>query len=236
MASLGKLVNARRPREPINDLEQEIVKQNSDEDGDIKDCDESVDHLCVFTTLMTNRDESNPITLIKVSKGARSPKFIDVSSPSENTYEKEVSLSSNDRYSFFLQEEAQGVLDKLALRDVITWNVLIAGYVEHGFEEKALNCLVQMQTEGFSPNAITFIYILKACGSIGAIQKGEEIHGEVRKQGLLESNDMLLTALVDMYAKCGALAKAHEVFDMLPARNVVTWNALMAGYAEHACS
>ncbi|KAI5069870.1 hypothetical protein GOP47_0016171 [Adiantum capillus-veneris] len=130
-------------------------------------------------------------------------------------------------------EKAQGVVDKLAVRDVITWNALISGYVEQGFGERALNCFAKLQAEGLFPNSVTFICILKACGSIGAIQKGEEIHAEVCKQGLLENDSMLQTALVDMYAKCGALGKAQEVFDTLPTRTVVTWNALIAGYAEH---
>jgi pentatricopeptide repeat protein len=43
----------------------------------------------------------------------------------------------------------------------------------------------------------------------------------------------LCNSLVDMYAKCGPLAKAKRVLlHELPARNVVSWNALLAGYAR----
>jgi pentatricopeptide repeat protein len=36
-----------------------------------------------------------------------------------------------------------------------------------------------------------------------------------------------------MYAKCGDLARAEEVLGSLAARDVVSWSALIAGYAKH---
>ncbi|MCO5547003.1 hypothetical protein L7F22_000443 [Adiantum nelumboides] len=41
------------------------------------------------------------------------------------------------------------------------------------------------------------------------------------------------TTLLDMYAKCGFIAKAQQVFDDLPICNVVSWTALIGGYVEH---
>ena len=51
-------------------------------------------------------------------------------------------------------------------------------------------------------------------------------------RGLLKKNSVLGTALVDMYAKCGSLEKAREVLEELPFRDVVSWSALIAGYAQ----
>eukprot|EP00250_Pteridium_aquilinum_P026171 c32486_g1_i1 orf=2-220(+) len=36
-----------------------------------------------------------------------------------------------------------------------------------------------------------------------------------------------------MYAKCGSLLDAQEVFEKLCFQDIVSWNALIAGYAEH---
>jgi pentatricopeptide repeat protein len=36
-----------------------------------------------------------------------------------------------------------------------------------------------------------------------------------------------------MYAKCGWLVEAQEIFDELPKQDVVSWTALIGGYAEH---
>ncbi|KAI5056072.1 hypothetical protein GOP47_0029593 [Adiantum capillus-veneris] len=129
--------------------------------------------------------------------------------------------------------KARQVLEELPVRNLITWNTLITGYVEHGKGEQALDCFGQMQREGHFPDMVTFTCLLKACGNIGALGKGQKIHDEIAKQGLLESNLVLGTALVDMYSSCGALAKARRVLDELPTRNVITWNALIAGFIEH---
>ena len=39
--------------------------------------------------------------------------------------------------------------------------------------------------------------------------------------------------LVDMYSKCGCLEDAHKVFDQVPERNMVSWNVIILGYAQH---
>ncbi|KAI5080295.1 hypothetical protein GOP47_0005774 [Adiantum capillus-veneris] len=129
-------------------------------------------------------------------------------------------------------EKAQCVFEKLPTRDVFSWSSLIAGYAQQSQGKEALKCLECMQREGLSPNAVTFLSILKACGNIGALDKGEQIHDEIIARGLLKDDVALGTALVDMYAKCGALAKAQEVLENLHVKNVVSWNALIGGCAE----
>ena len=132
-----------------------------------------------------------------------------------------------------LLDMAQEVFDKLPTRDVVSWTSLIAGYVEHGAGEEALKCFQKMVGDGTPCNAITYVCILKACSSIGDSNKGQEIHSEIEKNGLLETNFLLCNALLDMYAKCGLLTKAQKVFDRIPVRDVVSWTSIIAGYTEH---
>ncbi|KAI5075015.1 hypothetical protein GOP47_0010976 [Adiantum capillus-veneris] len=128
--------------------------------------------------------------------------------------------------------KAQKVLEELPFPDEVCYNALIAGYVQHEQGEDAFKCFEKMRQAGFSPTAVTFSSLLKACGSMGAVDKGEKIHDEIAKQGLLANSVVLGTALVDMYAKCGSLVKAQETIDKLPIQSVVVWNALMTGYAQ----
>ncbi|KAH7429775.1 hypothetical protein KP509_09G065700 [Ceratopteris richardii] len=134
-----------------------------------------------------------------------------------------------------LLKEAHAVLDKLPFSDVISWTALIAGYVEHGQNEEALACFEQMQEKfvGISPNDVTFICILKACANIGAINVGQEVHGEVAKRGMLSENIVMNNTLVAAYAKCGMFDEAEEVFNDLVFQDLVTWNALIAGYVQY---
>lgn len=130
-----------------------------------------------------------------------------------------------------LLSKAQELVDKFSVRSTALWSALIGGYAEYGYGEEAFDCFQQMQMEGMSPNAITYLGMLKLSGSIGASDKGQEMHADLARQGL-ESDVVLGSTLVDMYGKCCLLAKAQEVFDKLHSRNAVTWNALIAGYAQ----
>ncbi|KAH7429796.1 hypothetical protein KP509_09G066700 [Ceratopteris richardii] len=129
-----------------------------------------------------------------------------------------------------LLTDAQNIFDSLNTRDTIIWTSLIAGYTKFGFAEEALNIYHQMQSEGVTPDVVTYICSLKACGSLGEIDDGREIHSEVERLLLIERCVRIGTALIDMYAGCGQLVKSHEVFDKLLVRGVDSWNALMSGY------
>ena len=129
--------------------------------------------------------------------------------------------------------KAREVFDQLPHRNLVSWNSLISGYVQHDHPMEAFNCLDNMEHSGLSPDSVTFVCILKACGSIGASEKGEEIHAYIAKERLLERNLILSNALMDMYAKCGDLVKAQEVFNHIQMRDEISWNTLITGYARH---
>ena len=131
-----------------------------------------------------------------------------------------------------LPSEARRTLDKLPSRDVISWTALIAGYVDNGFSEEALICFEEMKKEGISPNSATFLCSLKACSSIGDIERGRAIQSDIPVE-IFRRDTSLGNSLIDMYAKCGALHEAQQVFQQLPIRNIISWNALLAGYTEH---
>ena len=135
-------------------------------------------------------------------------------------------------------EKAQNVHDGMCARDVISWSALIAGYVEQGQGYEALSCSKQMQSECIFPNAVTFVCLLKACGSIGILDIGEQIHSEILSRGIFDDEIAVGNALVDMYGKCGVPRKAHKVLEELPVRDVVSWTAMIAGYVhdvDHVC-
>ncbi|KAH7443404.1 hypothetical protein KP509_02G033100 [Ceratopteris richardii] len=130
-------------------------------------------------------------------------------------------------------ENAKEALNKLPVCDVIAWNGLIAGYMQHGYNEEAIACFYHMQLGGFSPTKVTYACILKVCGNLGALDRGQEIYTQIARECFLGDYIVVANALVDMYSKCGAIKKAQEVFDELPVKEIVSWTALIAGYVEH---
>ncbi|KAI5075904.1 hypothetical protein GOP47_0009980 [Adiantum capillus-veneris] len=134
---------------------------------------------------------------------------------------------------FLLLTKARQVFDGLPVRDVVSWNILITGYVKHGYYEEALHCYVQLRTSGVCPDVTTFVCCLNIFANLEALGKGQELHSELGRLGLVITDVSIASALVDMYAKCGFIAKAEEVFNSYPVQDVVMWNALISGYAEH---
>ena len=153
--------------------------------------------------------------------------------------EKDTSVANSliDMYAkCSLLSKSKQVFDGIRVKSVVSWTALIGGYAQHGHGEQAIKCFEEMQIQGVNANARTFVCVLKACSSTGNIAKGEVIHAQIERQGLVKGDIFIGSTLVDMYAKNGSLAKAQEIFNSLAYRNAISWNAILSGYIEHGYS
>ena len=131
-------------------------------------------------------------------------------------------------------DDARVVFERMEDRDMITWNVMIGGLAEHGCGREAYELFLQMQQEGIKPDAVTYMNILNACSSTGAVEWVKQVHRHAR-EARFESDVRVGSALVHMYAKCGSLDDARVVFERMEDRDVITWNVMIGGLAEHGC-
>ncbi|CAN1219451.1 Pentatricopeptide repeat-containing protein At5g66520 [Linum perenne] len=132
-------------------------------------------------------------------------------------------------------EEAREVFDEMVERDEISWSGLIDGYIRGGFYKEGLEVFVRMQREGVELSKFALTSVLAACAHLGALDHGRWIHAYVKKKrkSSLVMDPTMATALLDMYAKCGRLDMAWEVFESLKEKEVFTWNAMIGGMAMH---
>lgn len=114
----------------------------------------------------------------------------------------------------------------------ILWNQLIRSYAWDGPFENAINLYYEMVDIGAKPTKFTYPFVLKACAALQDIDNGVKIHDHVKRDGLA-SDVYISTALVDFYVKCGCLLEARQVFDEMPLRDVVAWNAMISGFSTH---
>eukprot|EP00250_Pteridium_aquilinum_P017436 c23625_g3_i1 orf=221-1150(+) len=104
--------------------------------------------------------------------------------------------------------DAHQVFDSLSFRNECSWSSLIIGYVKCGESQKSLNLYQRMQEdEVFHLSAHTFVALLKACAKLKDWKSGRRLHAEIARQGLLNIDPFVGSTLVDMYGKCGLLAK-----------------------------
>jgi pentatricopeptide repeat protein len=64
------------------------------------------------------------------------------------------------------------------------------------------------------------------------MEKGMRLHMELIRESF-EEDLFVGSSVVSMYAKSGFVIEAQDIFDELPVRDIVVWNSLLAGYAEH---
>ena len=127
---------------------------------------------------------------------------------------------------------AREVFDKIEERDAVLWNSMLAAYSQNGHPDESLALCSEMALAGLRPTEATLVTVISASADIAALPQGKELHGFSWKHGF-ESNDKVKTALVDMYAKCGSVKVARNLFERLKEKRVVSWNAIITGYAMH---
>ncbi|PKA52745.1 Pentatricopeptide repeat-containing protein [Apostasia shenzhenica] len=117
-------------------------------------------------------------------------------------------------------------------RNAVTWNTMIAGLARTGRDSEAVRLLMEMwDSGGIEPDDATIVTVLPICARTGNSELGRKIHFYAEKKGLLSSAIHVGNSLIDMYSKCADVASARKVFDEIPRRNVVTWNAMINGLA-----
>eukprot|EP01018_Ginkgo_biloba_P006956 Gb_01592 [translate_table: standard] len=128
--------------------------------------------------------------------------------------------------------DARRVFDRMSRRSVVSWTAMIAGYAQNGHAEEALELFNRMQCDGVKPDNFTFSIVVKACAGLADLKQGRQVHAHFIRAGF-ESDNVVKSALVDMYAKCGSVENAHQIFDKMTNRNVVSWTAMIAGFAQN---
>ncbi len=81
-------------------------------------------------------------------------------------------------------------------------------------------------TEGVKPDHVTFV------GILNALEEGAHAHQHIIQSGW-ESDVFVGSSLIDIYAKCGSMQDAWKVSNKMPFHNVVSWNAMLEGFAMH---
>lgn len=130
--------------------------------------------------------------------------------------------------------DARRVFDRMPARDRVAWNAVVAGYARNGLPASAMEAVVRMQGEegGERPDSVTLVSVLPACADARALHACREVHAFALRAGLDELVNVS-TAVLDAYCKCGAVEAARAVFDCMPVRNSVSWNAMIDGYADN---
>ncbi|GJV38753.1 pentatricopeptide repeat-containing protein [Tanacetum coccineum] len=125
---------------------------------------------------------------------------------------------------------ARLIFDSMMDKTCVTWTAMIGGYAEKGDLDEALTLFDSMEATGLKPDLVTILNLIAGCGETGALEIGRWVEKYAVLNGL-KNNLMVLNALIDMYAKCGSLKEAREIFCKMHEKTVVSWTSMISGCA-----
>ncbi|KAF6140206.1 hypothetical protein GIB67_000254 [Kingdonia uniflora] len=129
-------------------------------------------------------------------------------------------------------DNARKVFDRMLEPDVISWNSLVSGYSQLGLYEKSINVFKEARRDSrVELDKFSYASALCVCSRTGDVELGKMVHGLIVVSGL--SRLVFLTnLLIDMYSKCSCVDDARVVFENSYEVDDVSWNSLIAGYAQ----
>ncbi|XP_024011235.1 putative pentatricopeptide repeat-containing protein At5g52630 [Eutrema salsugineum] len=146
-----------------------------------------------------------------------------------------IPLVANNLINFYsksqLPLESRRAFEDTPRKSATTWSSIISCFAQNELPWMSLEFLRRMMAGNLRPDDHVLPSATKSCGILNRCDIGRSVHCLSMKTGY-DADVFVGSSLVDMYAKCGDIVDARNVFDEMPQRNVVTWSGMMYGYAQ----
>ena len=128
-----------------------------------------------------------------------------------------------------LIQDSLHLFDEMPHRDHVSWASILTAHNQANLPHLTLSMFPSLlKDDGLGPDHFVLSSLVKACTTLGAIRKGNQVHAHFVLSPFRDDN-VVKSSLADMYAKCGLLARG--VFDSISLKNSVSWTAMIFEYA-----
>lgn len=134
-----------------------------------------------------------------------------------------------------LVEAAEAVFKQMVERDTITWNLMIAGYLQDEQIDKALITCQRMLRSGLRFDCVTLACIIRAYRESCNTEMGRAAHGYAVRNNL-ESDRAVACGLIELYMSTERTEYARRVFDVMSCRDIVMCKTMISAYEDHGMS
>ncbi|KNA12262.1 hypothetical protein SOVF_127570 [Spinacia oleracea] len=125
---------------------------------------------------------------------------------------------------------ASRVFNEMTVKNIVSWNSILSGLAFNGMCIEALdiaNSMLQAKTE---TDEVTLVNLLQLWKHFSDPFQCKLIHSRVIRHRY-ESNNLVLSCLVDAYAKCSLIELSWRLFSRTDKRDTVLWATMIGGFA-----
>ncbi|KAL4379495.1 hypothetical protein GQ457_02G019120 [Hibiscus cannabinus] len=127
---------------------------------------------------------------------------------------------------------ARKLFKAMETRDVILYNVMMAGYLQNRFATESIDIFIEMINIGLKPNLGSILTVLSALSDLKNVRGGRSVHGYMLRHEFRMDTEVA-NQIIYMYARCGCLYDASTLFCRIQYKDLVSWTSMMMGYIYH---
>ncbi|KAI9076420.1 hypothetical protein K1719_028577 [Acacia pycnantha] len=128
-------------------------------------------------------------------------------------------------------DDASALFGEMKLRDPKSWSVMVGGFAKVGDYVNCYTTFRDVIRNGVQLDSYTLPFVIRTCRDRKELEMGRAIHGIILKLGL-HLDQIICASLVDMYAKSMVIGDAHQLFEEMLHKDLVTWTVIIGAYAE----
>ncbi|XVE75630.1 hypothetical protein DITRI_Ditri12bG0108700 [Diplodiscus trichospermus] len=131
-------------------------------------------------------------------------------------------------------KSAKIVYNGFSSKNISLFNAILVGFIETNKDddEDAMVFFSQLRLSGIKPDFVTFSRLLSLSANQACLVRGKSLHAYTIKTGF-EADLTVSNALITMYAKCGSIQDAYQMFNGMNGHDLVSWNAMVAACSIH---
>ncbi|KAF8704131.1 hypothetical protein HU200_031622 [Digitaria exilis] len=128
--------------------------------------------------------------------------------------------------------DAKKVFDSSTEKNIVMWNAMLYGFVQNELQEETIQMFQYMRRADLEVDDFTFVSVLGACVNLDSLDLGRQVHC-ITIKNCMNADLFVANATLDMYSKLGVTDTAKELFNLIPDKDSVSWNALIVGLAHN---
>ncbi|KAJ4702328.1 Pentatricopeptide repeat-containing protein [Melia azedarach] len=131
-------------------------------------------------------------------------------------------------------EEARKTFDSITIKNLISWNSMMAGYAQNGQGRKVIEIFDNMLKMKSEPDHISFVSVLSGCSHSRLVTEGKHYFISMIKDHCISPTHEHFACMVDLLGRSGFLEEAKSLIDGMPFKPTVDiWGALLGACRIH---